>query len=58
MQSSKVTTPEPHSPASFNVMLSYLRGLALDVDLEIYQMMKMKKPRRTPVTSRKLKNYV
>ena len=26
-------TPEPHSPASFNVMLSYLRGLALDVDL-------------------------
>jgi len=25
--------PEPHSPASFNVMLSYLRGLALDVDL-------------------------
>ncbi len=26
-------TPEPHSPASFHVMLSYLRGLALDVDL-------------------------
>ncbi len=26
-------TPEPHSPASFNVMLSYLRGLSLDVEL-------------------------
>lgn len=25
--------PEPHSPASFNVMLSYLRGLGLDVEL-------------------------
>jgi len=25
--------PEPHSPASFNVMLSYLRGLSLDVEL-------------------------
>ena len=24
---------EPNAPASFNVMLNYLRGLALDVDL-------------------------
>jgi DNA-directed RNA polymerase subunit beta len=26
--------PEPNAPASFNVMLAYLRGLALDVDLK------------------------
>jgi DNA-directed RNA polymerase subunit beta len=26
--------PEPNMPASFKVMLSYLRGLALDVKLE------------------------
>jgi DNA-directed RNA polymerase subunit beta len=26
--------PEPNVPASFNVLLNYLRGLALDVDLK------------------------
>ena len=26
--------PEPHLPASFNVLLNNLKGLALDVDLE------------------------
>jgi len=25
--------PEPHTPASFNVLMHYLRGLALDVDI-------------------------
>ncbi|MFZ2205766.1 MAG: DNA-directed RNA polymerase subunit beta [Minisyncoccia bacterium] len=30
------TIKQPNSPASFNVMLSYLRGLALDVDLKKY----------------------
>ncbi|MEK7106044.1 MAG: hypothetical protein AAB895_01640, partial [Patescibacteria group bacterium] len=28
------TIPEPNIPASFNVLLNYLRGLALDVDLK------------------------
>jgi DNA-directed RNA polymerase subunit beta len=26
---------EPHTPASFNVMMNYLRGLALDVELNV-----------------------
>ncbi len=30
------TIKQPNSPASFNVMLNYLRGLALDVDLKKY----------------------
>ena len=27
----------PNAPASFNVLLNYLRGLALDVDLKKYK---------------------
>jgi len=26
---------QPHTPASFNVMMNYLRGLALDVELNV-----------------------
>jgi DNA-directed RNA polymerase subunit beta len=42
--------PEPHSPASFNVMLSYLRGLALDVDLRKISNDEVEEQNEMPIT--------